>query len=196
MTKELAAQAASNEVVHVVGERLRELRKRRKMSLVELAAASGRSIGYLSQIERGISSPTIREVAMLADVLGAGFLDLLTPTAGRPPAAPIRKHDDRAFLPFRGARITKRILSPRNEGALKLFIMELEPGAPTGQNPYSHEGEEAGYVLEGSIEIQIGDEVFALVAGDSFRFSSRLPHAFRALAERAASVLWVNVGDR
>jgi quercetin dioxygenase-like cupin family protein len=77
-----------------------------------------------------------------------------------------------------------------------LFIMELEPGATTGQNPYSHEGEEAGYVLEGSIEIQIGDEVFALVAGDSFRFSSRLPHAFRALAERAASVLWVNVGDR
>lgn len=179
-----------------IGHRLRAFRKRARVSLAELAHATGRSIGYLSQIERGLSSPTIREVALLADALKVGFIDLVAPLGSDPEATPIRRNDDRTYIPFRGPGIAKRVLAPRNAGSIEMFVMELGAQASTGQQLYSHDGEEAGFVLEGSIELVIGAERHRLEPGDSFRFSSRIPHAFRALGDEGARVLWVNVGHR
>lgn len=179
-----------------IGHRLRSFRKRAKVSLAELAQATGRSIGYLSQIERGLSSPTIREVAVMADALRVGFMDLVAPQGAGAASDPIRREEDRTYIPFRGPGIAKRVLSPRNVGSIEMFIMELEADASTGQQPYSHDGEESGFVLEGSIELVVGAERYSLESGDSFRFSSRVPHAFRALGVTGAKVLWVNVGHR
>ena len=188
--------AASATLDAEIGYRVCLIRKRAKVSLAELAQATGRSIGYLSQIERGLSSPTIREVALMADALKVGFMDLVAPQGEGAAAEPIRRDEDRTYIPFRGPGIVKRVLSPRNTGSIEMFIMELEAGAGTGHQPYSHDGEESGFVLEGSIDLMVGAERHSLEPGDSFRFSSRIPHAFKAFGASGAKVLWVNVGDR
>jgi transcriptional regulator with XRE-family HTH domain len=192
----ILARINGEESEPAIGLRLREFRKRARMSLADLAAASGRSIGYLSQIERGLSSPTLREVGLLAKALGVGFVDLIDPPPPMPKASPVRRDHDRLLLPFRGSRITKRLLSPPNGGSIELFLMELQPGASTGPNLYSHEGEEAGYVVTGRIELRIGEDRFDLDTGDSFSFPSRTPHAYSALGDAPASVICVTIGHR
>jgi transcriptional regulator with XRE-family HTH domain len=177
-----------------IGERLRAARQDRRLSLAELAAASGRSIGHLSQIERGLSSPTVREVAMLAEVLGIDFLRLLTAPAASSEPSPIRRHADQPSIPFRGSGIVKRVLAPANAGAIQFYGMRISPGGTTGEQPYAHDGEEAGVVMSGSIVLRIGDAEHRLEAGDSFRFSSAVPHAFRNAGRTTAQVVWINVG--
>lgn len=177
-----------------LGSRLRAVRQLRKISLVALAKACGKSVGYVSQVERGISSPTLKELAQFSEALGVDMMSLLTdspPTSSKPP---VRRDADRSFIPFRGEQTRKRVLTPRNDGILKMYVMQIEPGGSSGDTLYTHEGEEAGYVLTGSILLTIADTEYRLEVGDSFRFSSTVPHAFRNAGDSTAEVVWVNVG--
>jgi transcriptional regulator with XRE-family HTH domain len=188
MTGELA-------VDRIVGERLRSLRKARDMPIEVLARASERSVGYISQIERGLSSPTLRDVAVLARVLEVPFVELLKQEAPPELDEPVRLKADRSSVSFRGTGIRKRILAPRNRGTIDFYLMEIEVGGTTGSSPYSHDGEEAGFVLKGMILLTIGDREYRLARGDSFRFRSRIEHKFSNCSDRPAEVLWINVAS-
>ena len=67
-----------------------------------------------------------------------------------------------------------------------------DPGGSTGDDLYSHQGEEAGLVLQGRIELQIGAEHFQLEAGDSFSFPSHLPHRYANPGSEEAVIVWAN----
>jgi transcriptional regulator with XRE-family HTH domain len=180
-------------VDRIIGERLRSIRKALDMSLEALARASSRSIGYISQIERGLSSPTVRDVAVFAKVLGVPFVELLKQPTEAEADEPIRLHSDPAVVDFRGTGITKRILAPRNRGTIEFYLMQIQKTGSTGEQPYSHDGEEAGFVLRGSIGLAIGAREYRLAKGDSFRFSSRTEHRFWNSGDGPAEVLWINV---
>lgn len=177
-----------------LGERIRALRKRRRLPLAELASATGRSIGYLSQIERGLSSPTVRELALLAGVLGVDFVELLAEPRDAGGDSPVRVREDETLIPFRGEGVVKRVLAPQNEGSIAFYVMHVAPGGTSGDAPYSHDGEEAGYVLRGEVSLTVDGRTFLLRPGDSFRFMSHRPHQFSNAGRREAQVLWVNVG--
>jgi len=182
-------------VDRIVGERLRSLRKARDMPIEALARASERSIGYVSQIERGLSSPTLRDVAVFARVLEVPFVELLKQPAERESDEPVRFDADRSSVSFRGTGIRKRILAPRNRGAIDFYLMEIEIGGTTGATPYSHDGEEAGFVLKGMIQLNVGERQYRLSRGDSFRFRSRIEHQFSNRGDEPAEVLWINVAS-
>lgn len=182
-------------VDHVVGSKLRRLRKASAMSIQSLAEQSDRSIGYISQIERGISSPTLRDIAVFTKALGVPFNELLREPFHADAGGPIRSDSERVLIDFRGTGITKRVLAPHNQGSIDFYLMTIEPGGSTGESPYSHNGEEAGFVLKGLLQITIGGQEYQLSAGDSFRFSSRTAHGFCNAAGETAEVLWINVGS-
>jgi len=184
-----------NAVDRIVGERLRTSRKAVDMTLEALARASDRSIGYISQIERGLSSPTIRDVAVFARVLGVPFVDLLKEPLSAADDTPVRLNADRFAVAFRGSGITKRILAPRNRGSIECYLMEIDQGGTTGDEAYAHDGEEAGFVIKGAIDLTIGGHCYRLSRGDSFRFPSRTAHGFRNASTGPSEVLWVNVGS-
>jgi transcriptional regulator with XRE-family HTH domain len=177
----------------IVGDRVRSIRKALDMSLDTLARASDRSIGYISQIERGLSSPTVRDVAVFARVLGVPFVDLLKQPPDADVDEPVRRGSDHASVAFRGTGITKQVLAPRNRGSIEFYLMRIEKSGTTGDSPYVHDGEEAGLVLKGSIRLTIGDREYKLSKGDSFRFSSRAEHRFSNEGKGPAEVLWINV---
>ncbi len=180
-------------VDRVVGERLRAIRKAADMSLETLARATDRSIGYVSQIERGLSSPTLRDIAAFARALGVPFVELLKAAPEAEADEPVRLDRDRSMLSFRGTGIAKRVLAPRNKGAIEFYVMQIDEDGHTGAAPYSHDGEEAGFVLKGRLQLTIGGRTYRLAKGDSFRFSSRTPHAFGNAGAGDAEVLWINV---
>ena len=179
-----------------VGQRLRDIRRSRKLSLEAIAARTDLSIGFLSQIERGLSSPSLRVLATIADVLGIGIAGLFgaTETAAAGSDAIVTREQQRAELNLWRTGISKQLLSPSgSEGRLNLFLVHMEPDGSTGDELYTHDGEEAGLVLEGEMILTVDAESWTLRTGDSFRFASRRPHRFSNPSDKAkAVVLWVN----
>ena len=179
-----------------VGQRIRDLRRTRAMSLEAVAARTELSIGFLSQIERGLSSPSLRVLATLADVLGVGIAGLFgaKENDAAAPNAIVTRERQRAELNLWRTGISKQLLSPAgSEGRLNLFLVHMEPGGSTGDELYTHDGEEAGLVIEGEMKLTVDAESWALKHGDSFRFASRRPHRFsNPSSDSKAVVLWVN----
>jgi transcriptional regulator with XRE-family HTH domain len=191
----LAAQKDWSALDTLLGERIRHRRRAEKLSLKDLAERSGISIGLLSQIERGLSSPSLRVLASLADALKLGLADLFTDGPAAPAADEkiVVRADERKKLTFWRTGISKELLTPQIEDAtLDIFFVVLESGGTSGSQLYSHEGEEGGLVLEGSIAINIDGKEHRLQAGDSFRFTSTRQHSFWNAGTTTARVLWVN----
>jgi transcriptional regulator with XRE-family HTH domain len=179
-----------------VGQRIRDLRRARSLSLEAVAARTDLSIGFLSQIERGLSSPSLRVLATLADVFGVGIAALFGTKSnedGRSDGV-VTRAPERAELKLWRSGISKQLLSPAgSDSRLNLFLVHMEPGASTGDELYTHDGEEAGLVLEGGMTLAVDAETWTLKTGDSFRFASRRPHRFsNPAADAKAVVLWVN----
>ena len=179
-----------------VGRRIRDLRRGKEMSLETVAARTDLSIGFISQIERGLSSPSLRVLATLADVLGVGIAALFggTPNQGGASDGVVTREVQRAELKLWRTGISKQLLSPAgSESRLNLFLVHLDPGGSTGDELYTHDGEEAGLVLAGEMILTVDAETWTLKQGDSFRFASRRPHRFsNPDTDEKAVVLWVN----
>ena len=88
------------------------------------------------------------------------------------------------------AGIVDELLSPTLAGPLELLASRFPPGASSGEAPYTHDGEEAGVVIRGRLELWVDGEVLPLEAGDSFGFPSTLPHRYRNPDAEEAEVIW------
>ncbi|WP_348629341.1 cupin domain-containing protein [Methylobacterium sp. 17Sr1-1] len=175
-----------------VGQRLRALRQARGLSLKAVAVSTGLSIGYLSQVERGLSSPSLRALTQVADLLGVGIGALFGGPDGAAADGIVTRAGERAALTLWRAGITKQLLT-QGDGRLSLFLMQLAPAAGTGDEALVHDGEEAGLVMEGALVLTVEETTAELGPGDSFRFASRRPHRYRNPSpDRIAVVLWVN----
>jgi transcriptional regulator with XRE-family HTH domain len=174
-----------------MGQRLRDLRRRRGLTLQALSEESGVSTGMISQMERGVSSPSIRTLQRIAEALempiGWFFSD--GPKSLDTPPWVLRCRDRRS-LAFGNNTITKEILSPAGEGAIELLYVTIQPGGSSGEAAYTHLGEDAGLVLEGSMWLQVNGERCLLNSGDAFRFPSTLPHRFDNPGPGRAVILW------
>src|SRR3954453_17800920 len=190
------AKAAEPAMDVAVGRRIRDLRRVRQFSLETVASRTELSIGFLSQIERGLSSPSLRVLATLADVLSVGIAALFgaRPNADGASDQIVTRGPHRAELKLWRTGVSKQLLSPASaDNRLNLFLVHLEPGGSTGDELYTHDSEEAGLVIEGGEMLAVDSETWALKTGDSFRFASRRPHRFSNPAEDAkAVVLLVN----
>ena len=162
------AQAKNNGAArstdHIVGERIRHLRQARSMSIKELASGAGLSIALISQIERGISSASVRVLAKLADGLDVAISDLFEPALEDAVSDRIvaRVHE-RRHIDLNRTGIHKELLTPfARQPRLDLYMMTIEPHGSSSDEPFVHQGEEAGVVLEGGIEDAENAVFFAL----------------------------------
>lgn len=179
------------EVDLLLGDEILGLRKARKMTLSQLALAAGVSVGHLSQIERGISTPSIKTLHGISRALGVNISWFFSPADPGPPEE--REHIVRASrrrqIRF-DAGISDFLLSPSLKSSLELLMTTLAPGATSGEQPYSHDGEEAGILIAGELDLWIDGKTFQLKQGDSFAFKSTLPHRYRNSGTTDAVVIW------
>ncbi|MEQ8497524.1 MAG: cupin domain-containing protein [Gammaproteobacteria bacterium] len=172
------------------GAEVRGLRKARQMPLTELARLTGLSVGYLSQVERNRSTPSVKALSAIAHALGVtvGWFFSGGGAGPREEKGIVVRHDNRRRIIFREGFVDY-LLSPGLDGAIELLISHFKPGATTGE-PYTHRGEEAGLVLKGRLEVTVGERSFVLEEGDSFEFQSSEPHGYRNLAEGETVVVY------
>lgn len=174
-----------------IGEKIRLLRRSRKVTLKELAGQTSLSIGYISQVERNLSSPSVNVLRDIAIVLGVNiswFFEAPEKSQTGEERFIVRK-SNRRQLRFRSG-ITDSLLTPDLNGQIELLLSRFEPGASSGEEPYTHNGEEAGVVMTGQLELWIGGENFLLSEGDSFNFPSSMPHRYRNPGETESVVIW------
>jgi transcriptional regulator with XRE-family HTH domain len=175
-----------------LGLAVRQARQARGLSLKQVADSAHVSVGLLSQIERGISSPSVRVLRSICGVLGVPVMTLFggegetDADSGR-----IVRANRRRAVDFGDKGMVKEFLTAHDNGALQVMELVLEPGGGSGEEPYNHEGEECGVVLEGRLELHVDGGLHHLGLGDSFHFESILPHKFRNPGDVTARILWI-----
>jgi transcriptional regulator with XRE-family HTH domain len=174
-----------------IGEQIRELRRIKGMTLQQVADAAGISTGYLSQIERNRSKLPIGVLKRIADLLGVHMNWFFQPGTAGPPEERdvVVRAGRRRKMSFTGTGISEELLSPNLSGPLELLLSTIEPGSDSDY--YSHDGVEAGLVVEGSLDLWVGERYFRLETGDSFSFKSTLPHRCANPGTAPTRIVWV-----
>jgi transcriptional regulator with XRE-family HTH domain len=173
-----------------MGSRLRAIRTRRRATLRQVADRAGLSESFLSQVERGVASPSVASLQRIAGALAVSVADLFEPqsTSGRPR---VLRRENRPSLAL-GARGRKCLLTQRPLENLEVFIGELEPGGATADEPFVHgDSEELVVVLSGTIELQLEDRLLVLDEGDSIEYRSSVPHRAINVGDEVAEVMWI-----
>ena len=184
--------AGGGALLRALGMQIRELRKARDMTLAELARKAGTSVSYLSQVERSISSPSVVALYEISRALDVNISTFFTQDGDPGP------DEERDFIVRAGRRrkvafeagAVDELLSPNLNGRLELLFSRLPPGSVSGERPYTHDGEEAGFVMAGQLELWIGKKHFLLAQGDSFSFASSLPHRYGNPGTTESVVIW------
>ena len=185
-----------------LGERLKSLRRDSGLSAQNVAESAGISRSFLSQIEAGTANPSVGTLRMIANVYNIPLVELFgdgefkaekekTPEKSQLSEVRVIKKDNRKSLGWPNRKGMTYLLTPDVQHRLEVILSTLAPGEGSGEENYSHEGEEFGFVLEGIFEVTVLDQAFVLEPGDSIFFSSRLPHKTRVLGNTSATTLWV-----
>ncbi|MFD8692163.1 helix-turn-helix domain-containing protein [Streptomyces sp. NPDC059651] len=159
----------------MIGSRLRALRRAKGLSLRALATAVGVSPTLLSQVERGVTEPSLSTLRRLADVYAVSVADLFSPDK-RAPTVVSRPGDRPLLLSPRGTVRYERV-TPGN-GALEFLRAVLEPGDTTSPEPWSHASVECAYVIRGSLTADIEGTPVTVLAGEAVTFPSGIPHRY------------------
>jgi transcriptional regulator with XRE-family HTH domain len=186
----MSVQTASEDTRVDVGERLRAIRTLRRVTLRTVAERAELSESFLSQVERGRANASIASLKRIAAALGVNVADLFEPNGTRARPRVLQKAS-RPALTF-GTLGRKFMLTPRPLEHLQVMVGEFEQGGSTGDEPYTHgDSEELLVVLEGTVHLQLGTEVFELRKGDSIDYRSSVPHRLANAGDGIAEVMWV-----
>jgi transcriptional regulator with XRE-family HTH domain len=181
-----------------IGGKIRGLRLKKKMGLVELGRHTGLSPAMLSKIERGRLHPTLPTLLRIALVFSVGLEFFFAGAREKPLVAVVRKVH-RVKLPDRpeGHLATYRFESldyPATERRFNSYYAEFLPPTKDNVRPHAHPGVEFIYALTGTLTVGIAGEEHAVAAGDSMYFDSSLPHSYRRTGGRSCSALVVTSG--
>lgn len=182
----------------MIGARIRALRLAQKMTLKQISEESGLSAGFLSQLERGMSSIAIDSLATLAGILGVSLASFFDVSQEEEPD-PVMHGFDLHGIPL-SPQIIQYVLS-RDVGGYTLLprLFLLQPQHANEQEDvetYSHEGEEFIYVLEGVVTVYLDGHRYTLYPGDSIQIRSNLRHNWANLTNKPARLLSVNFPNR
>ena len=176
-------------VSRTIGADLRALRKGRGLTLTELAVRLGRSVGWLSQVERGISEPSISDLRNLAKILEVSvsffFANDDAPLDER---GYVVRADARRSLGDPAVGLTEEMLSPDLGGEFEMLRCVFAAGAELPELE-TRDTEEAGYLISGALDLWVGERLFKLNPGDSFRFA-RERYRWRNPGSVEAIVIW------
>ena len=150
----------------------------------------GRSVGWLSQIERDLTEPTIADLRRLAEALDQPVSLFF----GAPDAAPgdrgyVVRADARRSLGTSEAGLVEQLLSPDLGGTFEIVRSVFAPGSELAE-AVTRPTEEAGYVVSGKLDLWVGDRAFTLTEGDSFRFRGE-PYRWRNPGNDPCIAIWV-----
>lgn len=191
-----AADADGSGAEIKIGGRLRHARLMKAMSLKDVAAGVGVSESFVSKLEHDKVQPSLAVLHRLVAFLGLNVAAMFNGDAeddgprffmraGQRPTINMRLRPD-----MKGV-VLERLIPQTRTSLLQVNIHQVDPGGGS-HGMITHVGEEMGYVLEGVLDLTVGDQSCRLFRGDSFFFPSEIPHGYVNPGKEVARILWVN----
>ena len=177
-----------------IGDKVRALRLRKKMALVELGRHTGLSAALLSKIERSNIYPPLPTLLRIAMVFGVGLDYFFSDETKRPVLSIVRKKERARFPDTTDGKVSYFFESldfNANERKLNAYYAEFQPAAADGQTPHAHEGVEFIHMLAGRLVLTIGRQHHELDEGDSIYFDAAVPHSYRRHGKPRCSAIVV-----
>jgi quercetin dioxygenase-like cupin family protein/DNA-binding XRE family transcriptional regulator len=178
-----------------IGEKMRALRLRKKMGLVELGQHTGLSPALLSKIERGKMFPTLPTLLRVALVFSVGLNHFFGGGQRRPALAVVRAADRVSFPNRAGARQPAYRFEcldyPVTERLLNAYFVQFEAAGAEQAEPHQHDGAEIVFVISGTLAVTVGSDDHVLQEGDSIYFDPSPAHGYRRVGRRACTAVVV-----
>jgi transcriptional regulator with XRE-family HTH domain len=195
-----------------LGNQIRKERQKRQLTLEKLSKMTGLSKSFLSQVERGLAEPSITSLKKISKEFGFSVVNLflnennlnsnweyrnLSQTYQNKGSAYVEsvevvRADKRKRLALPGSQVMYDLLTPDMNRQLEVMFMRVKKGDDSGGEPMlDPPGEKIGIVLNGTLEMRVGHEVYELREGDSIYYPTNVPHSWRALEGDPIEVIWI-----
>jgi len=182
-----ATKLVENEVIDQVGVRLRATRKARGMSTGQLAEAAGVTRGFLSQLERGMTSASIVTIVRICTALGMRVGELFEPAR-----ADIVRRDERPLVEYGEGHAAEYLVTPPSNGRLEAYDAWIAPGGRSDASRSVRAAAGFIYVLDGCLVCRLGDNTYRISEGDSLSYSPSEPLSWVNPSDTdEARVLWL-----
>lgn len=183
--KRSPAKRKSSSSIAPLGARLRELRLSRGYSQRALARLSGLTHATISMIEADKIDSSLGTLKKLLNACNVKMWEFFQQEEGGSVVTPREN-----IVTIRSKGVRMRYVAPRSKDRLLEITQEIyEPGADTGEDVLAHEGQEGGIVLRGTFELILGNAKHMLKPGDSYYFSSTIPHRFRNIGDEEGELI-------
>ncbi len=180
-----------------IGEKLKTLRLKKKLGLVELGRHTGLSAALLSKLERSKLYPTLPTLARIATVFDVGLDHFFTDDRKRHVVAVAKKQERRRFPERPGTSEVSYFFETLDYGAtprkLNAYYAEFQKIAKEKLKPHTHAGAELLYLMSGTLVVAIRGQDCELQAGDSIYFDSSVPHTYCKSSDRPCAALIITV---
>ena len=179
-------------IAYTLGIKIKSLRKQKEMTLNQLSILCKCSPSLLSQIERGTVNPSFSTLKAIGDALGTTVAHLVAEIlpAGHSPSSLMKPKERKSLTTEGGVRF--QLLTRNLSVPFEFILNQWPPGTSTGKKPYGHEGEEAGLLLEGELEVEVEGKVSLMKAGDTVTLRSSAIHRISNPGKKRALAVWVN----
>lgn len=181
---------------YAIGEKLRTLRLKKKIGLVDLGKHTGLSPALLSKIETGKLFPTLPTLLRVAMVFGVGLEHFFGDEEQGPVLSIVRRDERQRFPDAPGSETVayhfESLDFSSKDRRLQAYLAEFHPVTPESARRHEHAGIELVYVFEGRLEIEFGKETHTLEAGDAITFDASVPHAYRRVGKKPCRAIVVS----
>ena len=172
-----------------IGEKIKRLRVKNSLTQEELADRCELTKGFISQVERDLTSPSIATLVDILEGLGTNLKDFFNETVDE---KLVFTKDDVFESENSELKYTLKWLIPNaQKNNMEPILFELEPEGRSKED-FPHQGEEFGYVIQGSIYLHVGNEKLKVKKGESFYFKANSNHYIKNAGKTKASVIWVS----
>ncbi len=182
---------------YLIGDKIRTLRLKKSMGLVELGKHTGLSAALLSKIERGKLIPTLPTLLRIAMVFSVGLDFFFSDDRKRRLTEVIRKAERKRFPERPGATDVsywfESLDYKATERRLSAFLADFETIEPEKARPHQHPGIEFIYIISGELNVHMGADDYALGEGDAMYFDGSVPHSYRRLSKKPCQALIVTI---
>ena len=186
---EARAQQEDSEASREMGQRIREVRRKKRMTLRDAAMGAGVSESFLSQVERGLANPSVASLRRIADAMREPVASFFV---GEPQSGMLVRAGQRRRLVHPTGTLEDYLLTPATARSLQIIYCVVGPGEGSGPEPYSHVAdEECLVVLTGQLDVGLGAEKYTLNTGDALLFDPKEPHSFHNSGDDRTTMLWV-----
>jgi len=178
-----------------LGKTISQFRRMEKFTITQLAEKIGISSSMLSQIERGISNPSINTLRMFAETLQIPLYRFFTSSENT--LNLIVRSDMRKKIIFpESPDLVYEIISPNLNDAIGMLMLKLNPYAKSATQITKHTGEEIAYILEGAVQLTLEKKVIKLTMGDSVKIPPQMTHKWENLTNKEVEIIFAIMPPR